>query len=422
MFNPLSKPKVKNASLSGAPEYQKWPVDEAVKDESEMLKLLEASNSIKAVKAEKKEDTDSFLVKMRKKVISLDTLLKYGTFRFKFQMGKSTEHIRYLKMFFAEHGIEGFDFECQVKTIYNFNRLQGQRIAIVDGVVFFMIQEEGDNIRTESLTLYTPIWQREEAGKILRRELLKYRPLRQLIYNGGYGRKTQPYEEYIGKQQQYVRPDVYEYVDRIFKRMVNEKEWYLESGKEYKETFLLHGAPGTGKTSLYMHFAGLHDLNVLITDPADFSIKIESIIERAKQDTRKPLMVLIEDIDSCNELLLQEFKTPNHHGLVSEGGEFTYSTFINALCGAHKLYNMIVCLSSNYKEKLIPSIYRAGRVDHQLDIIPLSSAEIAEHVNTELSEYINSFPDETFAIANIIDLKHCKTKEEIDNLVKWLKA
>lgn len=365
------------------------------------------------------QSNESNLTRLRNKVFSLETLLKFGTFKFNFQVKNGVGvQISYLHKFFKDNEVSIYDFECNVKSIYNFSKMHGQRLAIVEGVFFFMNKIPADALKSESIIVYTPIWQREKAKEILKREMLANRPIRTIT--SSRGRKS-GYSKELATKEQFVRSDVYDHFDRIFDRMVNDKAWYENNGRRYKETFLLHGEPGTGKTSLFMHFGAKHDLNVYSVTPASFVNEINELLSLAKQDDRFPLLVLIEDIDSCEELILKEFKSKNFSDQPISESEFTYSTFINTLDGAIALENMIVCMSTNYKHKLIPSVYRAGRVDHQLDVTPLTSEEIAAHVNTEQSSYIASLPDSTFSIANIVDLRYCKTIEEIDELAKWIK-
>ncbi len=369
------------------------------------------------------EEKNTLLGKFKKKVFSTDTLLKFGTFRFNFTVdGFGTNHIFYLEKFFLEHEIKFYDFECNVREPYGFNKMHGQRLAIVEGVYFFMNKIEQDVTRRSSLVVYVPIWQREQAKTILQREMLKHRPAR-MLYNTSNDYVGEPYTVDLQDMEQFVRPDVLEYVLSIFRRMIENKDYYRKSGKRYKETFLLHGAPGTGKTNLFMHCLAHFDMNVYSCTPRSFVNMVDYIRKQAKQDTRFPVVVLIEDIDSCEELLLQQYKTKiTSDSPMINDSEFSYSTFINAVDGAERLDNVILCMSTNHKEKLISSIYRQGRVDHQLDMLPLTSKEISERVNTEHSEYIASFPDNTFAIANIIDLRYCKTKEDIDKLIAWIKG
>lgn len=376
------------------------------------------------LKQTKKETSEGFLSNLRNKVFSLESLIKFGCYRFHFSQDLN-EHgntIGCLGRMFAEHEVSLYDFDCHVQSMYKFSKLNGQRLAIIEGVPFFMSRLEPEITRNGSLIVYTPIWMRDKAKKVLMRELKKHRTSKRLGHASQMSR-AKAYSNTLAKTEQFIRPEDYKYIDRIFDRLVNDKKWYEESGRDYKETFLLYGAPGTAKTTAYMHFGAKYELNIFQATPESFVRYFESITTRALNDDRKPLMVLIEDIDACYELLTPEYKAimrSNAGGYLETEEGFTYSRFINALNGAEKLHNMIVCMSTNFKERLIPSIYRSGRVDHQLDMKPLTSVEIAARVNTELSEYIASHPDYTFSVANIIELRFARTKEDIDEMVKWL--
>lgn len=367
---------------------------------------------------EQKEET--FLKDVKSKMLSLDNVVRYGTHKFTIPTNRQPLNY-FVDKFFKDHGFKSFDFETKIKSAKLFSQSIGQRVAFVDGVLFFMLKREEDILSKESLTIYCPIWQRTKAKEILQEFFLASRVRGIIIENSRRLNGGTKIKKELATQEQFVRPDVYNYLDKLFKRMCTDKDWYLSNQKRFKETILLHGTPGTGKTSIFMHFAAKYNLNVAITTPYSFVIDFENLRSHAEDDERAPLLVLIEDIDACEELVTKEFKSKFSDNPIDINAEFNYSTFINTLDGAQPLNNMIVCLSTNYKHKLISSVTRRGRVDHDIHITPLTSAEIAARVTTEQREYIATFPDNTFSISNITDLRYCKTKQEIDELAHWLK-
>ena len=392
-------------------------VRDAKRARNDARKVKVAEDGSVEAPVEKKE---TLLDKLKARIFTTRNLVNFATFRFHFKQDEDSIHdsVKYLSKMFKEHEVKLYDFECRVQSIYNFSRMSGQRIAVIDGVPFFMNKKEEDIMMKGGLVVYVPIWMRERAKIILQRELLKHRGSKRISRVQRMG-SSKAYSATLATSEQFIRDDMYNYIDRVFDRMVNNKQWYLDNGKRYKETFMLHGAPGTAKTSTYMHFGAKYELNILQATPETFVRNFESIINRARMDDRKPLMILIEDIDACDELLTPEYKSKLLYPKDADD-DFNYSTFINALDGAEAMHNLIVCLSTNFKERLIHSVFRSGRIDHQLDVIPFTSEEIALRVNTGLSDYIKGKPDGTFSVANIIDLRFCKTMEEIDELVKWL--
>lgn len=302
------------------------------------------------------------------------------------------------------------------------------QLCVIDDVYFVTFREK-DLLDTHATTtyLYVPIWQRNKAKVVLKRVVEELAPKRRIYTDEGksaYRATGKAYPKGLETQHQYVRKDVYDRIDAIFKRLTTDPDYYLNAGKKIKETILLHGEPGTGKTSLIMHMGAKYNLNVAIISPTKF-IEEPLTLNRAKEMSfGKPYLILMEDIDSTDELLLSEFrsKAVMIKDAPSDGGTFSYSNFINKLDGGLGVQNCIVCLTTNYKERLIPSLTRPGRVDQSIELIPLTSEEIALEVSNTQSEYIKTFENGTFAIAHIVDLRLCQSEEQVDEVVKWIKA
>ena len=82
-----------------------------------------------------------------------------------------------------------------------------------------------------------------------------------------------------------------DFMDSIESFLGMEQE-YTNRNLPYKRGFLLHGQPGTGKTSIISHVAKKHDLNLYILDSK--SIKnISSLAYRMRPNS----ILVIEDID-----------------------------------------------------------------------------------------------------------------------------
>lgn len=302
------------------------------------------------------------------------------------------------------------------------------QLCVVDDVYFVTFREKDLMDRHISTTyLYVPIWQRNKARVVLKRLVEELAPKKRIYTDEGKSahRATgKSYPKDLETQHQYVRKDVYDRIDAIFKRLTTDPDYYINAGKKIKETILLHGDPGTGKTSLIMHMGAKYGLNVAIISPTNFIEDPHTLIRAKEMSFGKPYLVLMEDIDSTDDLLLNEFrsKAVSIKDKSNDNATFSYSSFINKLDGGLSVQNCIVCLTTNYKERLIPSLTRPGRVDQSIELVPLTSEEIALEVGNSQSEYIKAFEDGTFAIAHIVDLRLCQSEEQVDEVVKWIKA
>lgn len=399
-----------NRSLGQSPDYTHDQTRE------QLIAMQQKSNVVK-------EKANGFVEEVKNKVFSLATLRSLSLYRFSFYQPRSGHNyaLSYLANFFKNYEISMFDFGCKVKNIHMFSKMSDYRLAVKDGVYFFLIVQEEDLMTKEVVSVYVPMWQRKKAKKILQSYFLENRPRGNFVSDkNGVTNRTSTIDKRLGTNRQFVRKEVYDYVDKIFQRMINNKEWYIKEGKRFKETFMLHGDPGTGKTTLYLHMSSKYRLNVARFTPRAFVEAFDWILEYAESDDRIPLVVLIEDLDAEQELLMPEYRNKTMIDAPTDG-DFNYSIFINCLDGAEALHNVIVCTSTNYKDRIIPSVVRPGRVDHSIELSSFNSQEIAEEVGGEFQEHIASFPDGTFSISSIIDLRNCITIEDIDEKAKWLK-
>lgn len=399
----------------------KSDIDSIYKDLEKVLgseaitKLKETSK--RDERAKKMKLVEKMKEKAKEKVFTLDNLYKTCFYTFNFTDGGET-----IYRLAEKHSVKLLDLGSNVTRAGDFTPDVNFQLCIVDGVYFYGSVKR-DPVESMTYTkLYVPIWQRDKAKMVLNKFITDNFTYGNILANRGIGSgfsawQNEKIDEKVRTQQQFIRDEDYNHFDGIFNRMVNNKAYYTDLGKDYKESILLHGAPGTGKTNLIKHLIVKYQLNAWSCTPEQFCSSFGMIKDIKDKSAGKPIVVLLEDIDACDELVLEEYKKAK---LDVKTGDFNYSTFINRLDGGGELDNMIVVMTTNYRERIIPSVVRQGRVDHTRELMLLNSQEIAGFVNTDLSEHIASFPDKTFYISNILDLRACTTKEEIDELAKWL--
>lgn len=146
-------------------------------------------------------------------------------------------------------------------------------------------------------------------------------------------------------------------LDMFLKR----KDFYRKVGKAWKRGYLLHGPPGTGKSSLIAAMA-----NYLKFDVYDLeltSIKRDSDLRRLLLKTANRSILVIEDIDCSVDL--PDRRTPKVDGRPREIQNFTLSGLLNFIdglwssCGDER----IIIFTTNNKDKLDPALLRPGRMD-----------------------------------------------------------
>ena len=144
-------------------------------------------------------------------------------------------------------------------------------------------------------------------------------------------------------------------------------------------SILLHGEPGTGKTSLIKGLASHFDCTVFNLDfnkcqaPGDFNLLVSSIHSIKNENSSKLNFVLIEDIDCITKSGKDRSKNDSNDII-------SLSEILNTLDGINSLDNTIIFMSTNDIESLDNALLRKGRTDHLIKITRLSPDLISKQV------------------------------------------
>lgn len=135
------------------------------------------------------------------------------------------------------------------------------------------------------------------------------------------------------------------------------RERYAELGIPWRRGYLLHGPPGTGKTSLVIALASELRLNVCtlsLASPIVSDEKIHTLLAGLPQRS----LLLIEDVDA----FFREREAA--HAQV----RLSFSGFLNALDGVAAQEGMVLFMTTNHPEQLDPALVRAGRIDEHVEL------------------------------------------------------
>lgn len=188
--------------------------------------------------------------------------------------------------------------------------------------------------------------QRAQEGKtaILTAWSTEWRPL-------GQPRRKRPLSSVV------LAEGVKERLVADLKAFLEARAWYLDRGIPYRRGYLLHGPPGTGKSSFIQAVAG----------EFDFSIAILNLSERGLTDDR--LMHLLINVPPRTVVVLEDVDAAftNRRLQADEdgyrGANVTFSGLLNALDGVASAEERIVFLTTNHMDRLDPALIRPGRVD-----------------------------------------------------------
>lgn len=172
------------------------------------------------------------------------------------------------------------------------------------------------------------------------------------------------------------------------------EEWYESKGVPYKKTYILHGEPGTGKTSIISGIASKYRKHLCILDFSE--ILSTTTLQVALQTVPKNCIVVIEDFDSCEATKEREPEKPiidrNNLKNTMASAPLSTSAILNALDGIIRLHGVVIFMTTNHLDQIDPAVLRKGRVDHIYEVEPLQDEEIKEYFTMVYGKH---FPEPT---------------------------
>ncbi|XP_047044803.1 AAA-ATPase At3g28610-like [Lolium rigidum] len=159
----------------------------------------------------------------------------------------------------------------------------------------------------------------------------------------------------------------------------NNKDYYRRIGRAWKRGYLLHGPPGTGKSTMIAAMANY--LNYDIYDIELTTVHTNYDLRKLFIETKSKSIIVIEDIDCSLDLsgnratMLPAAQDDEVDDGVSDrkrkkGSMLTLSgllNFIDGLWSAHSGERIIV-FTTNHLDKLDPALIRRGRMDRHIEM------------------------------------------------------
>jgi mitochondrial chaperone BCS1 len=133
-------------------------------------------------------------------------------------------------------------------------------------------------------------------------------------------------------------------------------KWYHDAGIPYRRGYLLHGPPGTGKSSFIQALAGHLDYDIAILNLSERGLTDDRLSHLLTKIPPRTL-VLLEDVDVAFGRRTQT--TPDGY----QGANVTFSGLLNALDGVASAEERIIFLTTNHVDQLDEALVRPGRID-----------------------------------------------------------
>ncbi|MCJ1392670.1 hypothetical protein MMC18_005540 [Xylographa bjoerkii] len=141
------------------------------------------------------------------------------------------------------------------------------------------------------------------------------------------------------------------------KDFLNSGKWYYDRGIPYRRGYLLHGPPGTGKSSFIQALAGELDYNIAMLDLSERGMTDDRLNYLLTIIPRRTL-VLLEDADAAFSRRRVQTDADGYRG-----ANVTFSGLLNALDGVASAEERLLFLTTNHAERLDEALVRPGRVD-----------------------------------------------------------
>jgi chaperone BCS1 len=180
------------------------------------------------------------------------------------------------------------------------------------------------------------------------------------------------------------------------------RRWYSNRGIPYRRGYLLHGPPGTGKTSLCFAAAGLLSLKLYLLN-LDSKALDEDNLASLFHDLPRRCIVLLEDVDTAGVTHTRGGTTdsPKDKDKPTDGTDptavdeteakdkdkdkkeensrgITLSALLNVIDGVAASEGRILVMTTNHPEKLDAALLRPGRVDLSITFGRTTQADIEE--------------------------------------------
>lgn len=135
-------------------------------------------------------------------------------------------------------------------------------------------------------------------------------------------------------------------------------DWYISKGVPYRRGYLLHGPPGTGKTSFVQAVAAKLKLNICYLNLSGGNLDDDQLNNLLNNSPLKSI-ILIEDIDA---IFLERSSVQAKRCRVS------FSGLLNALDGVRSQEGRVLIMTTNHPERLDPALLRPGRADLKIEL------------------------------------------------------
>ncbi|KAK0188390.1 P-loop containing nucleoside triphosphate hydrolase protein [Armillaria mellea] len=154
------------------------------------------------------------------------------------------------------------------------------------------------------------------------------------------------------------------------------EEWYAERGIPFRRGYLLHGVPGSGKTSLIHSLAGELGLDIYVVSLSSKGMS-DNTLTTLMGHVPSRCILLLEDLDAAFTRSVSRdststgapttttttASTSDTNTTNNDGSTLSLSGLLNSLDGVAAAEGRLLFATTNHIERLDPALSRPGRMD-----------------------------------------------------------